>query len=84
MKVLDARDPQGTRSKHIEQYLCKEKPHKHLIFLLNKCDLVPPWVTVSYSMDYSPYFLCLDLLGKNPFIRIPHTSFPRQFNKLIW
>ena len=45
-KVLDARNPHGTRSRHIENYLKKEKPHKHLILLLNKCDLVPTWVTV--------------------------------------
>ena len=47
IQVLDARDPIGTRSKHIEWYLRKEKPHKHLILVLNKCDLVPTWVTVS-------------------------------------
>ena len=35
----------GTRTKHIEKYLKKEKPHKQLIFVLNKCDLVPSWVT---------------------------------------
>jgi nuclear GTP-binding protein len=27
--------------------LRKEKPHKHLILLMNKVDLVPTWVTVS-------------------------------------
>ena len=47
VQVLDARDPMGTRSKYIERYLKKEKPHKHLFFILNKCDLVPTWVTVS-------------------------------------
>ena len=36
VQVLDARDPQGTRCRHIERYLEKEKPHKHLVFLLNK------------------------------------------------
>ena len=36
----------GTRSKHIENFMQKEKKHKHLIFILNKCDLVPTWVTV--------------------------------------
>jgi nuclear GTP-binding protein len=45
--VLDARDPIGTRCKNVEQYLQKEAKHKHLIFVLNKCDLVPTWVTVS-------------------------------------
>lgn len=47
IQVLDARDPMGTRSQNIESYLKKEKPWKHLIFVLNKCDLVPTWVTVS-------------------------------------
>jgi len=45
IQVLDARDPLGTRSTMIEEYLRKEKTHKHLIFVLNKVDLVPTWVT---------------------------------------
>ncbi|XP_056644457.1 nucleolar GTP-binding protein 2 [Diorhabda sublineata] len=45
LQVLDARDPLGTRSAYLEKYLKTEKPHKHLIFILNKVDLVPTWVT---------------------------------------
>lgn len=45
LQVLDARDPIGTRSKYIEEFLRKEKPHKHLFFILNKVDLIPTWVT---------------------------------------
>ncbi len=30
----------GTRCKHMERYLRKEARQKHLIILLNKCDLV--------------------------------------------
>lgn len=45
LQVLDARDPMGTRSSYLEKYLRTEKPHKHLIFILNKVDLVPTWVT---------------------------------------
>ncbi|KAM6108513.1 LOW QUALITY PROTEIN: nucleolar GTP-binding protein 2 [Pterocles gutturalis] len=45
VQVLDARDPMGTRSPHVESYLKKEKHWKHLIFVLNKCDLVPTWAT---------------------------------------
>eukprot|EP00467_Chlorarachnion_reptans_P022887 CAMPEP_0114514872 /NCGR_PEP_ID=MMETSP0109-20121206/16401_1 /TAXON_ID=29199 /ORGANISM="Chlorarachnion reptans, Strain CCCM449" /LENGTH=566 /DNA_ID=CAMNT_0001694973 /DNA_START=24 /DNA_END=1724 /DNA_ORIENTATION=+ len=46
VQVLDARDPNGTRSKKLERELkTKEKRHKHLIFVLNKCDLVPTWCT---------------------------------------
>lgn len=46
--VLDVRDPLGTRCRSVEKHLRDEKPHKHLIFLLNKVDLVPTWVTVSF------------------------------------
>ncbi|KAK3592155.1 hypothetical protein CHS0354_019446 [Potamilus streckersoni] len=45
VQVLDARDPLGTRCYQVEKYLKKEKPHKHIIFVLNKVDLVPVWVT---------------------------------------
>lgn len=45
--VLDARDPLGTRCKSVEQYIQNEAPHKHLIYVLNKCDLVPTGVAVS-------------------------------------
>jgi nuclear GTP-binding protein len=44
VEVLDARDPLGTRSRKLEEFMAKETPHKHLIFLINKCDLVPKWV----------------------------------------
>lgn len=45
--VLDARDPLGTRCHSVEKYIREEAPHKHLIFVLNKCDLVPTGVAVS-------------------------------------
>jgi len=45
IQVLDARNVPGTRSAHIEDYLKKHAAHKHLIFVINKCDLVPTWVT---------------------------------------
>ena len=47
--VLDARDPVGTRCLSVEKYLKEEAPHKHLIFVLNKCDLVPTSVAVGFS-----------------------------------
>lgn len=50
--VLDARDPQGTRCRSVEKYIREEASHKHLIFVLNKCDLVPTSVAVSIG-----YFL---------------------------
>lgn len=45
--VLDARDPLGTRCRSVEKYIREEAPHKHLLFVLNKCDLVPTSVAVS-------------------------------------
>lgn len=45
--VLDARDPLGTRCRSVEKYIREEAPHKHLLFVLNKCDLVPTSIAVS-------------------------------------
>ncbi|CAN6452478.1 unnamed protein product [Victoria cruziana] len=45
VQVLDARDPQGTRCRHLEKHLKEHCKHKHLILLLNKCDLIPAWAT---------------------------------------
>ena len=45
IQVLDARDPEGTRSHAIEAHLKANAKHKTLIFVLNKVDLVPTWVT---------------------------------------
>ncbi|XVE50315.1 hypothetical protein DITRI_Ditri01bG0152200 [Diplodiscus trichospermus] len=45
VQVLDARDPQGTRCHHLERHLKEHCKHKHMILLLNKCDLVPAWAT---------------------------------------
>ncbi|KAH0438499.1 hypothetical protein IEQ34_026069 [Dendrobium chrysotoxum] len=43
-KVIDS----STRCRSVEKHLKEEKPHKHLIFLLNKVDLVPTWVTARW------------------------------------
>ena len=59
--VLDARDPLGTRGKSGEEYIKKECPHKHLIYVLNKCDLVPTWVAVCISQ-----FLFIDSTREIP------------------
>ncbi|KAJ5338213.1 Nucleolar GTPase [Penicillium brevicompactum] len=54
--VLDSRDPNGTRCRSVEKYVREEAPHKHLIFVLNKCDLVPTGVAAAWvrhlSKDY--------------------------------
>ena len=65
--VLDARDPEGTRCRSIEKYIKEEAPHKHLIFVLNKCDLVPTGVAVS-SKDFSFVSIPLPLLSQDSFL----------------
>jgi GTPase Era involved in 16S rRNA processing len=71
--VLDARDPLGTRCKPVVEYLRKEKAHKHLVYVLNKVDLVPTWATVSHLVLVFGYatrsFLHLP---------IPHSSQDRR------
>uniref|UniRef100_A0A8D2KZR6 Nucleolar GTP-binding protein 2 n=1 Tax=Varanus komodoensis TaxID=61221 RepID=A0A8D2KZR6_VARKO len=84
VQVLDARDPVGTRSPHVEAYLKKEKPWKHLIFVLNKCDLVPTWATKRWvavlSQDYPTLAFHASLT--NPFGKGAFIQLLRQFGKL--
>lgn len=47
LHILDARDPFGTMCESVLEYVRKEKAHKQVVLILNKCDLVPNWVTVS-------------------------------------
>lgn len=71
VQVLDARDPMGTRSKYVETYLKTEKSHKHLIFILNKCDLVPTWVTKGWLVHLSAEYPTLAF----------HASMTKSFGK---
>nr|KAF6378224.1 G protein nucleolar 2 [Myotis myotis] len=84
VQVLDARDPMGTRCPHIETYLKKGKPWKHLIFVLNKCDLVPTWATKRWvavlSQDYPTLAFHASLT--NPFGKGAFIQLLRQFGKL--
>ena len=84
VQVLDVRDPLGTRSKHIETYLKKEKPHKHLIFVLNKCDLVPTWVTQRWVTLLSAQYPTMAFKAsiKTPFGKGAMISLLRQFSQL--
>lgn len=45
VEVLDARNPIGTRCMNVERHLAENARHKHVVLVLNKCDLVPQWVT---------------------------------------
>ena len=47
LHILDARDPFGTMCESVLDFIRKEKAHKQVVLIINKCDLVPNWVTVS-------------------------------------
>ena len=74
----------GTRSQHIEKYMKSEKTHKHLIFVLNKVDLVPTWVTQKWvallSAEYPTVAFHASL--KHPFGKGAIIALLRQFGKL--
>jgi len=57
IQVLDARDPEGTRCKHLEQYMKKNCAHKHLVLVLNKCDLIPTWYEVTVAISNISFWL---------------------------
>lgn len=53
LHILDARDPLGTMCESVLETIKKEKAHKQVVLVINKCDLVPNWVTVkTYSLHY--------------------------------
>ncbi|XP_076069473.1 uncharacterized protein LOC143041461 [Oratosquilla oratoria] len=84
IQVLDARDPQGTRSKLVEKYMKTEKPHKHLIFVLNKVDLIPVWVTQKWVAILSSEYPTMAFHASitNPFGKGSLITLLRQFSKL--
>ena len=76
--VLDSRDPYGTRARHVEKYLRENAPHKHLFFILNKCDLVPQWALVCPSFEsvlYLVFFYLLISLYQPTHVSLYLTSF---------
>lgn len=84
IQVLDARDPQGkkvlsrcrthfkgTRCGHVEKYLKENCPHKHLVLVLNKCDLIPVWATKRWVFNLSKEY---------PTVAV-HASITKPFGK---
>ncbi|KAL8929798.1 MAG: hypothetical protein Q9208_000942 [Pyrenodesmia sp. 3 TL-2023] len=65
--VLDARDPNGTRSRDIEREItAADSGSKRLILVLNKIDLVPPPVLKSWLTYLRRYFPTLPLRASTP------------------
>ncbi|KAA8499037.1 Nucleolar GTP-binding protein 2 [Porphyridium purpureum] len=84
LQVIDARDPMGTRCLWLERFIKRECPHKHIVLILNKADLVPQWVAAAWlrilSKDYPTvafHSSITNSYGKGTLINLL-----RQFGKL--
>ncbi|KAK0703758.1 P-loop containing nucleoside triphosphate hydrolase protein [Lasiosphaeria miniovina] len=65
--VLDARDPEGTRSRDVERsVMAATGGGKRLILVLNKVDLIPPPVLRDWLNHLRRYFPTLPLRASNP------------------
>ncbi|KKA29130.1 hypothetical protein TD95_002342 [Thielaviopsis punctulata] len=65
--VLDARDPDGTRSRDIERsVMAAANGGKRLILILNKIDLVPPKALNDWLVYLRRFFPTLPLRASNP------------------
>eukprot|EP00331_Platyophrya_macrostoma_P001886 CAMPEP_0176424676 /NCGR_PEP_ID=MMETSP0127-20121128/10965_1 /TAXON_ID=938130 /ORGANISM="Platyophrya macrostoma, Strain WH" /LENGTH=565 /DNA_ID=CAMNT_0017805751 /DNA_START=20 /DNA_END=1717 /DNA_ORIENTATION=+ len=80
--ILDARDPMGTRCMHVEQHLRKNAPHKHVILILNKCDLIPTWLTSKWMKYLSKEYptLAYHASVTNPFGKGALIQLLKQFD----
>jgi len=84
VQVLDVRDPVGTRCLHVENYLRKHARHKHVVLVLNKCDLVPPWITRRWTAILSSQYptVVFHASMRNPFGKGALINLLRQFSVL--
>ncbi|KAI8926421.1 NUC091 domain-containing protein [Entophlyctis helioformis] len=84
MHVLDARDPIGTRCINVERHLKKEARHKQMIFVLNKCDLVPSWVAEKWKRTLEAEYPTVAFHANinNSFGKSALINLLRQFSKL--
>jgi nuclear GTP-binding protein len=84
LQIIDARNVPGTRCKHIENHLRKNSPHKQLVIVINKCDLVPGWVTRKWVKLLSAEYPTLAYHASltNSFGKGALITLLRQFGKL--
>lgn len=65
--VLDARDPEGTRSQDVERsVMAAASGGKRLILVVNKIDLIPPKALKAWLAHLRRYFPTLPLRASNP------------------
>ncbi|KAF8529776.1 NGP1NT-domain-containing protein [Hysterangium stoloniferum] len=84
LHLLDARDPLGTMCTSVLEYMKKEKAHKQVVLVLNKCDLVPAWVTARYIAHLTPQYptLAFHASPNHSFGKGSLIALLRQFSQL--
>ena len=84
LHVVDARNVPGTRCTHLETYLKKHAAHKHMVFIVNKCDLVPTWVTKKWVtlLSQTTPTLAFHASQGSPFGKGALINLLRQYSKL--
>eukprot|EP00831_Metopus_contortus_P029558 TRINITY_DN24300_c0_g1_i1.p1 TRINITY_DN24300_c0_g1~~TRINITY_DN24300_c0_g1_i1.p1 ORF type:complete len:171 (-),score=25.84 TRINITY_DN24300_c0_g1_i1:77-589(-) len=85
VEILDARDPMGTRTRHVEEYIKKNCPHKHIVFILNKCDLVPTAISARWVKLLSQEYPTISFKASinNPFGKATLVQLLKQFDTLM-
>eukprot|EP01041_Mallomonas_annulata_P000334 gene333-601_t len=84
LEIVDARNVPGTRCAHIERHIKKNASHKQLVIIINKCDLVPSWVTRKWVKILSKEHPTLAFHASitNSFGKGALINLLRQFSKL--
>eukprot|EP00812_Abedinium_dasypus_P015220 NODE_881_length_1327_cov_243.731132.p1 GENE.NODE_881_length_1327_cov_243.731132~~NODE_881_length_1327_cov_243.731132.p1 ORF type:complete len:424 (+),score=132.18 NODE_881_length_1327_cov_243.731132:3-1274(+) len=75
----------GTRCLQLEREIRKNHPHKHIVLLLNKVDLVPTWATRRWVRILTVDFPTLAFHASitNPFGKAALINLLRQFGNLM-
>lgn len=84
LHVLDARDVPGTTCGRVVRHLKERASHKHLVFVVNKCDLAPNWAVrkwIKHLAETAPALAFRAGLGKS-FGKGALIDVLRQFAKL--
>jgi len=84
LQIIDARDPMGTRTTHVEEHIKKNCPHKHIVIIINKCDLVPTKVTARWVRILSAEYPTVAFKASitNPFGKATLIQLLKQFDAL--
>jgi len=84
VQVITAKDPNGTRSLLLE-HLIRRIGHKYCILLINKCDLVPAWVTKRWlnTLRQQLFTIAFRASITHPIGKVALLSVIRKFSRVL-